>query len=146
MLLVVCEGRVERVGKLANDGDGPVVSGQVGLLAAVDDLLEDEERNDQREDRGGRRLTACVRPNKTEPLIAVARSPVSADPNRVRGFTVASDETHGAMQNERDHAVEPDVEPTSVARQTTTTQTTIDAVIATRHESCVGVGVCTETV
>lgn len=56
LLLVVGEGGVERVGELSDDRNGPLVTGKVGLLGAVDGLLEEQEGQDDGQDRRGRRL------------------------------------------------------------------------------------------
>lgn len=50
--LVVGQGGVQRVGKLANDGNGPFGTGQVGFLGPVDELLEDKKRENKGKDGG----------------------------------------------------------------------------------------------
>ena len=60
LLLVVGQGGVERIGEFANDGDRPLVTRQMGLFTAVDDLLEDQERDDSREDRRRRGLSTVA--------------------------------------------------------------------------------------
>lgn len=50
--LVVGQGGVQRVGKLANDGNGPFGTGQVCFLGPVDELFEDKKREDKGKDGG----------------------------------------------------------------------------------------------
>ena len=52
-LFVILQSRIERIGKLANEGDGPCRTGQMLLFRAVHDLFEDEERDDEGEGGGG---------------------------------------------------------------------------------------------
>lgn len=48
---VPLETGLERVGELANDGNGPVVPGEMALLVPVDGLLEGEEGEDDGDGR-----------------------------------------------------------------------------------------------
>lgn len=50
--LVVGQRGVQRVGKLADDGNGPFGTGQVGFLGPVNELLEDKKRENKGKDGG----------------------------------------------------------------------------------------------
>ena len=58
LLHVALHRWLHRVGELANDGDGPFVTGKMGLLVAIHGLLEDEEGGNNGD--GGPKPCCCL--------------------------------------------------------------------------------------